>query len=139
MIFAVLLLLCCEMIGSTLLLMTCAHHYTVHLSSFNLSVCMTYETGSQDIQQNNTSEPHSIATIHCSSLHDFTIVVVNYTLQVDPQLIQAGLPNRVDLRMAGQSSGSGSTIKDSIILMQGGGSRCISAQAVVVIVRIYVV
>ena len=55
---------------------------------------------------------------------------------MDPQLVQAGLPSRVDLRMAGQSSGSGSTIKDSIILMQGGRSRCISAQAVVVIVRI---
>ena len=56
---------------------------------------------------------------------------------MDPQLIQAGLPSRVDLMMNGQSSGSTSNISGSIALMQGGGEVCnISAQAVVTVVRI---
>ena len=60
---------------------------------------------------------------------------MNYTLQVDPQLVQAGLPDRVDLRMAGQSSGSGSTINSDITLTQGSTSSCITAEALVIIVR----
>ena len=49
---------------------------------------------------------------------------------MDPQLTQAGLPARVDLRMPGQS-GSGSSIRGVATLMQGGNSVRISAQAVV--------
>ena len=55
---------------------------------------------------------------------------------MDPQLIQAGLPSRVDLLMNGQSSGSISTISGDITLMQGVGKVCINATAVVTVVRI---
>ena len=56
---------------------------------------------------------------------------------MDPQLIQAGLPSRVDLLMMnGQSSGSTSTISGDITLMQGVGKECINATAVVTVVRI---
>ena len=55
---------------------------------------------------------------------------------MDPQLIQAGLPSRVDL-MNGQSGGSTSNISGSIMLMQGVGEVCIiTARAVVTVVRI---
>lgn len=57
-------------------------------------------------------------------------------LQVDPRLIQTGLPSRLNLTMNGQSSGS--TIEGSISLMQGGDSECITAEAVVVIVRTHI-
>ena len=113
----------------------CVYNYYVylHLSSFNIRVCMTYEeTISQDIQQNNIRETFNCYYLHCSLLNDIPIVVVNYTLQVDPQLIQAGLPSRVDLRMNAQSSGN--TIDGEMTLTQGGVS--LTAQAVVT-VRIY--
>ena len=55
---------------------------------------------------------------------------------MDPQLIQAGLPSRVDLMMNGQSSGSTSSISSDITLMQGVGEVCIDVQAVVTVVRI---
>ena len=92
---------------------------------------MTYEADSQGIQRNNTRESFNFHNSHCSSSHDIPIVVVNYTLQVDPRLIQAGLPSRVDLRMNAQSSGS--TIDGDMTLTQGGVSRCLTAQAVVIV------
>lgn len=55
---------------------------------------------------------------------------------MDPQLIQAGLPSRVDLMMNGQSSGSTSNISGNIMLMQGVSEVCINATAVVTVVRI---
>ena len=61
----------------------------------------------------------------------FPIVVVNYTLQVDPQLIQAGLPSRVDLRMNAQSNGS--TIDGVMTLTRGGVRGCLTAQALVIV------
>ena len=70
--------------------------------------------------------------------HDIPIVQVNYTLQVDPQLIQAGLPDRVDLRISGEPDSDSSSIKGVASLMQGGGRTCIFTQAVI-IVRTYII
>ena len=57
---------------------------------------------------------------------------------MDPQLLQAGLPDRVELRVNGQPSVYGSTIVGSITLMQAADAMCdIRAQAVIVVVRIW--
>ena len=53
---------------------------------------------------------------------------------MDPQLLQAGLPDRVELRLNGEPSVNGSTIVGSITLMQATDAMCdIRAQAVVVV------